>query len=349
MSPIDLPPPLVTAELPGTGGRIKVEPSHFVVEEIPLYEPAGDGHHVYVRLTREGWTTKRLLDELSALFGLRLVDIGCAGLKDKHARATQTFSLLLQKASLEDVRARIEGSLPVTDVTVRRHLNKLKKGHLLGNRFRIVVQDTEADALARARAVAAALEGHGWPNFYGAQRFGINGDNAARGREALEGRGPQKRWLRRFLLSAYQAGLFNRWLEARLKRGWFDRLLTGDIAKKSDTGGLFEVEEAERESPRFERAEITYTGPIYGYEMKWAAGEPGALEHEILESEKVTKEMMRRSHLSGTRRPGRLFLKELAIEEDPAGLRFTFILPKGAYATTVLREFMKVDVDLPES
>lgn len=88
------------------------------------------------------------------------------------------------------------------------------------------------------------------------------GDNAQRGQEALLGQGPQERWLRRFLLSAYQSALFNTWLTERIRRGWFERLLTGDIAKKTDTGGLFEVMEAEVELPRFEQREITYTGPI---------------------------------------------------------------------------------------
>jgi tRNA(Glu) U13 pseudouridine synthase TruD len=44
-----------------------------------------------------------------------------------------------------------------------------------------------------------------------------------------------------------------------------------------------------------------------------------------------------------------LFLDDLSIEPHTDGLLFTFTLPKGAYATTVLREFMKAEVtDLPE-
>ena len=87
--------PFLTDDLPGVGGEIKVEPSHFVVEEIPLYEPSGQGQHIYVRLTKEGWTTRDVESQLADLFGLRDVDIGCAGRKDKHARTTQTFSLNL--------------------------------------------------------------------------------------------------------------------------------------------------------------------------------------------------------------------------------------------------------------
>ena len=74
-------------------GSIKSEPGHFVVEEIPLYEPSGQGDHLYVRLTREGWNTRDVLRCLADIFGLREVDVGYAGLKDKQARVTQTFSL----------------------------------------------------------------------------------------------------------------------------------------------------------------------------------------------------------------------------------------------------------------
>ncbi|MCD6289823.1 MAG: tRNA pseudouridine(13) synthase TruD, partial [Anaerolineae bacterium] len=187
------------------------------------------------------------------------------------------------------------------------------------------------------------------PNYYGVQRFGVNRDNAIRGREVLlGGKGPRQRWLRRFFLSAYQSALFNLWLSERIRRGWFDRLLVGDIAKKTDTGGLFEVEDLEAEIGRFQRKEITYTGPIYGARMRWANGDPGALEREILEREGVTVEMLRRARLDGSRRPARLFLHDLRIETCPQGLLFTFTLPKGAYATTVLREFMKTEARLPE-
>jgi len=341
--------PFVTADLPGIGGEIKATPAHFVVTEMPLYEPAGEGEHVYVCLTREGWTTRALQSQLAEIFHLGEVDVGCAGLKDKNARVTQTFSLLLRDVDEETVARRIEQALPVEVAWVRRHRNKLRAGHLLGNRFYIVVLHPEPEASARAEAVAQALQIRGVANYYGPQRFGINGDNALRGQQALRGHGPRQRWLRRFLLSAYQSALFNAWLAERVRRGWFDRLLTGDVAKKTDTGGLFDVVDAETERPRFEQGEITYTGPIYGARMRWAGGQPGALEREVLEAAGVTVEALRQARLDGSRHTARLFPWELDIAPHPEGLLFTLALPKGSYATTVLREFMKVTLAaLPE-
>ncbi len=341
------PVPFISPELSGIGGQIKAEPAHFVVEEIPLYDASGQGQHVYVRLSREGWTTHALRQQLTELFQLRQVDVGYAGLKDKHARATQTFSLLLPNWDEAAVADAIQKEMPVEVEWVRRHRNKLKTGHLLGNRFRIVLLDPEPGALPQARAIIEALQARGLPNFYGSQRFGVSGENAQKGRHILQGgRGPRQRWRRRFLLSAYQSELFNTWLTRRIERGWFERLLTGDLAKKLDTGGMFEVEEAEVERPRFERREITYTGPIYGYRMRWPGGQPGELERQILAKAEVTSEQLRRARLKGSRRPARIFVDDLRVEPHPEGLLFNFSLPKGSYATVVLREFIKADTNL---
>ncbi|RMF86488.1 MAG: tRNA pseudouridine(13) synthase TruD, partial [Nitrospinota bacterium] len=123
--------------------------------------------------------------------------------------------------------------------------------------------------MQRAEAIARAIQACGVPNYFGRQRFGRTGDNAQRGEELLTtSRLPGSSWKGRLLLSAYQAALFNAWLAERIRRGWFLSLLSGDIAKKWDTGGLFEVEDERREWPRFQRKEITYTGPIYGFRMR---------------------------------------------------------------------------------
>lgn len=341
--------PFVTGEGPGLTGSIKNEPGHFVVEEIPLYEPSGQGDHLYVRLTREGWNTRDVLRRLSDIFGLREVDVGYAGLKDKQARVTQTFSLGLRGLAEEEAAARLAGESPFEVVQVKRHQNKLKTGHLLGNSFTILMAGGREGDLDLARETAEKLLSRGLANYYGVQRFGADGDNADRGREALLGRGPRQNWLRRFLLSAYQSHLFNLWLARRIGRGWFERLLPGDVAKKTDTGGIFEIEDAEVEGPRFEARQITYTGPIYGAKMRWAGGDPGQLEREILAEAEVTEDLLKRARLDGSRRPGRLFLSYLDIQAHGQGLMFKFSLPKGSYATTVLREFTKSDPGLNEA
>lgn len=334
--------PLITPDLPGIGGDLKVEPEHFVVEEIPLYEPSGEGEHVYVSVTREGWTTRDLQREIADLFNLKNTHLGCAGLKDKHARATQTFSIHLLKADPVDVAQRIESELGVTVERATRHNNKIRRGHLIGNRFSITLQNPDAphEALNQAQQIAETLRERGIPNYFGAQRLGENCENARHGREILlDQREKRGRWIRKFLMSAYQSWLFNRWLAERIRLGWFDQILEGDVAKKTDTGGLFNVEDRTQERPRFDRDEITYTGPIYGSKLWSANGKPGELEARIVRDEGITDRHWARARLKGTRRPARLVVVDLEVDDHPNGLIFNFTLPKGAYATTALREF----------
>ena len=303
----------------------------------------GEGGHLYVTLTREGMTTKEVQKRLAHLFHLRQGDIGYAGLKDKQARTTQTFSL--PGVPEEDVAERIEGALPVRVIRVALHRNKLKVGHLLGNRFQITVVDPQEDALAKVQAVISALQERGLPNYFGPQRFGRSGLNPQRGREVLLGGGPPDRWLRRFLISAYQASLFNMYLARRIETGLFQRLLNGDVAKKTDTGGLFDVEDWKVEQPRFERGEITFTGPLFGGKMRPAGHEAGELERGVLSDAGLTQDTFQPRVTQGGRRPGKLFLMPVEVEKTAEGLHLRFFLPKGAYATVMLRELMKAALD----
>ncbi len=333
--------PFITAVLPGCGGHIKAEPGHFVVEEVPLYAAAGEGPHLYVCLTREGWTTRQVVEALARLLDLPAQDIGYAGLKDRHARCTQVFSLPgLDPAVVQ----RIEDALPFQVVWVKHHRNKLKPGHLLGNRFRITVSDLDvpaAEVTARAGQVAAALAEHGLPNFFGPQRFGHEGANVARGHEVLAGGWVRDKWLRRLVISAYQSYLFNCYLERRLAVGWFDHLVAGDVAKKTDTGGMFDVQDAAAEQPRYARGEITFTGPMYGTKMWAASATAGELEASILAETGLTLQNFAQARVEGTRRPGRLLLPAIDYAVDDHGLHLAFFLPKGSYATVVIREFTK--------
>ena len=109
-----------------SAGEIKSEPSHFKVEEIPLYEPEGKGDHVYLRVSREGRNTRDLVLALSDSFGLKESDIGCAGQKDKHAVAIQTFSVYLPHADDAKVLEQARRDLPGEVLWAKRHVNKLK-------------------------------------------------------------------------------------------------------------------------------------------------------------------------------------------------------------------------------
>jgi tRNA pseudouridine13 synthase len=164
--------PLLTADLPGTGGALKDRPEDFVVDEIPLYPALGVGDHAYARIEKTGMSTREAIRRLALHLGVSESVIGCAGLKDARAVTRQTLSL-------EHVApARLEGLvLPGLRVlSVKRHRNKLKPGHLAGNRFEVRVRGVGADAAERTAAVLRVLLARGLPNGFGPQRFGTRGD-----------------------------------------------------------------------------------------------------------------------------------------------------------------------------
>jgi len=334
--------PLVTADLPGTGGQIKLSPAHFVVEEIPLYEPCGAGEHLYLRVRREDRTTREVQRALAEAFGVAERDVGCAGQKDKVARATQTFSLPVRSGDAEELAELARSRTGLEVLSASRHGNKLGRGHLAGNRFEILVVGVAPDAAARARAIAAVLIDRGIPNFFGEQRLGPGGRGARRGERRMADADPSpSSWIGRMELAAWQSALFNAWLRERMSRYGLDFVQAGDLARKTDTGGLFEVTDAETDLERCRRGEISATGPIFGAKMRWAGGAPGEHEREILAAAGADDAALARARLPGSRRASRIFPREFSCAEEPAGLRLRFRLEKGAYATIALREITK--------
>lgn len=333
------PLPFVADSLPGIGGSIKATPEHFVVEEILPYTPCGQGEHVYITFKRSGWNTADAARSMQKHLEVARSDVGWGGRKDKTAVVVQTLSF---RCSINRPLAEIENALsdlPFELLAIDRHRNKIKTGHVAANRFTVVVSQTEPDVLPRALAIAHRLKQTGVPNFYGPQRFGHGRQNIHRGFALFS----QARKVRKnpFMASVVQSVLFNIWLKKRMQAGDYQRLLAGDIVKKTDTGGMFVVDDPAIETPRFEAGKIVYTGPIYGFKMKPATEAAGEREAMLLDRFRLTAEDFRPLRSPGSRREAILHLSDLEIKEVADGIRFSFTLTAGAYATTVLREFTR--------
>lgn len=163
----------LTAAVPGTGGSIKESLEDFQVEEIPLYLPCGEGEHLYLEVEKRGLTTFDLLQRLARALKIKEREIGYAGLKDARATTRQTLSLPgVAPEAVEGLA--IEG---VSILSARRHRNKLRLGHLAGNRFRIRVRGVVAGALENARTSLQQLQRRGVPNRFGEQRYGVLGNS----------------------------------------------------------------------------------------------------------------------------------------------------------------------------
>lgn len=328
--------------------RLRARPEDFVVDEVPLYPPAGEGEHTFVRVEKRGRTTEDVARALARLAGVRPRDVGYAGRKDRHAVARQWLSV--PALAPERALAFEEEGLRVLEAV--GHPHKLRTGQLRANRFEIVVRELAPAQVEAAPAALAACAAHGFPNRFGAQRFGRAGDNADRARRLLAGEaGPRERREARFLLSALQAELFNRVLDERPLP--LDALEEGDAAFVHASGACFLVEDAAREAPRAARFEVSPSGPVFGTRMLEPTGRPGERERAARERaglpDPATFRPPRGLRARGARRPLRARPEEASCgAEGTDAVRLVFTLPSGVYATVLVERLFAGERGDPE-
>jgi tRNA pseudouridine13 synthase len=321
-------------------------PETFVVEEIAAYEAAGAGEHTYLWVEKRGVTTMDAARRLARLLDVDARDVGYAGLKDRNAVTRQWMSV----PRVDPERARLISEPDLRVLEVARHGNKLRTGHLRGNRFELIVGiEAGGAAFDSLCARLAALAMSGVPNRFGEQRFGAAGDNATAGLAILRGeRREQDRRLRNLLLSAAQSAVFNRVLERRAADG-LAVVRAGDVLQKVASGGLFVTEDVETDQLRVNAGELAITGPLPGgREKEPPVGTPArAVEDAALADMGATREDFGRAgrDLPGARRPFLvpLGLGDPAVQPEPAtaspngvSVRLRFSLPAGSYATVVV-------------
>jgi tRNA pseudouridine13 synthase len=337
------PPPLLTANLPGIGGRIKAHVEDFEVEEIPAYEPCGAGDHLFLWLEKRGMGAEFFQRQVARRLDIPTGEVGTAGLKDRHAVTRQWISV---PASVED-RIAVLGGDGISVLIVSRHTNKLKPGHLRGNRFSILIRDVDPAANGRLPPILDRLRTEGLANYYGIQRFGRDGETAGLGMDLLTGGKTKVRnaFLKKLALSAAQAVLFNEYLGRRLIDGLLLCVLPGDVMCKWPAGGMFVTKDVAAEQARFNAREIVHAGPIFGRKTFPAADQAAARETEVLRDAGLTLASFQGfgKLVQGTRRHNLVYCDDLAAQVDAEGVRLTFSLPAGSYATVLLREITKTE------
>jgi tRNA pseudouridine13 synthase len=318
--------------------RLRSEPEDFRVDEIPLYAPSGEGGHTFVRVEKRLRTTEEVARALARAAGIRAADVGYAGRKDRVAVTTQWFSVegLAPEAALalELPGARV--------LEARRHSHKLRTGQLRGNRFEITAREVDPQTQRAAAARFEVLAREGMPNRFGPQRFGWDGGNLARAQRLLRGEriGADRRHAR-FLLSALQAAAFNAVLAERPLP--LAAVEAGDVAVVHASGGLFRVEDAQREAPRAVAFEISATGPVFGTRVLAPSGAAADRERAVFAAFGVDPETLRPPpgiRLRGARRALRVRLEAAELLADGDRLRLRFTLPAGSYASVALEELL---------
>jgi tRNA pseudouridine13 synthase len=354
MTPEDtITPPLWTADLPGIGGRLKETPEDFEVEEIPAYQPSGEGDFLYLWVEKRDLGAQYFSRQIARRLGLSQGEIGTAGLKDRRAVTRQMVSVPVRALERLD---ELNGD-GIKLLSVYRHGNKLRPGHLRGNRFRILVRGTDAAAGERLGPLLQRLRHDGMPNFYGPQRFGRGGETLRLGlallrRELPSAAGggrrapPRNPFLRKLALSAAQSALFNHYLSCRIRDSLLRQVLGGDVMARWPVGGLFVAVDLPAEQARFDRRETVHTGPVFGRKMFAAAPPAAEREAAALADFGLSRDAFFGfgKLLLGTRRHNLIHLDDLAAEMKPEGIQLTVTLPAGSYATVLLREVTKSSV-----
>ncbi len=173
----------ITGDVPGIGGVIRQRPEDFLVEEIPAYEPCGEGEHLYMLVEKRDMATLHMVRVIANHFGVRPDAVGVAGLKDKRAVTRQLVSVHVPGRKPADFPALRHESITIhwTDL----HTNKLRRGHLAGNRFVIRVRNVSPASVVHAHRSLTRLARIGAPNRLGPQRFGALGLNHEIGRALI--------------------------------------------------------------------------------------------------------------------------------------------------------------------
>lgn len=330
-------------------GKIKVEPEDFVVEELPAYLPSGEGGHLFLWVEKRDVSAEYLTSQLSRTLGVSRDSIGMAGQKDRRAVTRQWVSVPGTAESRLPALVDLAAQGLVRVLSSSRHRNKLRPGHLVGNRFEIRVRTDDPHAFEIASQIAESVRAQGVPNRYGDQRFGIGDETLQWGRDLLSGARTsrdidprRRRWFLRFALSAVQSELFNAVVQVRQERGLLHRVIEGDVLQVIASGGCFTTEDPALDQTRVDSREVIPTGPMFGVKMKSPLGEALHLEQSVLDSSglQISHFQPFSQLMQGARRAVVVYPQNVEVLADPLGVRVAFSLPPGAYATTVLEEFL---------
>jgi tRNA pseudouridine13 synthase len=342
--------------------------SDFVVNEIPLYEFSGEGEHLILHVRKKDLTTWEMLHIFSEVCGVKIREFGYAGLKDKEGMTTQYISIHKKYAkSFENF------SHPnIKILSAAYHNNKIKTGHLKGNRFFIRLKKVLSTDALKLSSACKKIASEGYANYFGYQRFGKSGDNFELGKAILENRKKERNpKLKNFLISAYQSELFNRWLAKRVEISkyfesfnlselqnalkWdkqnikevknqpqFFKLLKGDVCHHYPHGKAFLCGDLDAEVKRFCAREISVAGFLAGGRALRSKDLAGEIESGIFGEAEVFLDK-----IDGSHRFAWSFAEdfEYRYKEEDAWFEMNFTLIKGAYATVVLEEILRKNLN----
>jgi len=325
---------------PSGSGHIKIEPDDFFVEEQLSFEPEGNGEHVFLFIEKVGENTEYIARQLARHAGVRQRDIGYAGLKDRHGRTRQWFSVWLPGKEEPAWSSLASEQLRILQTT--RHARKLKRGVLSGNRFCLKIRHWRGDQ-GVAEQQLQNIKTQGFPNYFGEQRFGHQGRNIEKALDMFQGTRvkPEQRSI---YLSAARSLLFNAILAERIRQQTWNQLIPGDICKLDQSNSHFLAENTDPTlHARLADGDIHISGALWGKGDNPTKNDALLIEQSIAAQHPAIAEGLIKAGLIQDRRSLRVIPRELTWTFGDDDLSLSFSLPAGSYATALLRELISLN------
>ncbi len=296
-------------------------PEDFVVTETIAQNFSGEGDHLVVKIKKRNENTQWVADKLASYFGLKNVDVGFYGLKDRNAVTTQWFSLHLpndkENPDWEDFKT--QHSIDVEVLEVQRHNKKLRRGDHASNRFEIRLRNIQSIESLRPRL--ELISSAGVPNYFGEQRFGRACGNLDAAQAWIDSeRSIKNKRKRGMIYSAARSYLFNLVLSERVSLDNWNASIAGDAN--------LEVASA--------------SGPLWGRGRSVADGRAAEIEQEALQDWEAWCLALEHVGLTHERRAFALIPQDFAWAFEGDELLLSFQLAPGQFATSVLREICQL-------
>ncbi|WP_455483300.1 tRNA pseudouridine(13) synthase TruD [Haemophilus parahaemolyticus] len=322
---------------PQQAGRLKAEFADFIVREELGYPLTGEGEFVAVKVRKTNANTLFVGEQLAKFVGISAKNMSYAGLKDRHAVTEQWFCLHLAGKETPDFSAFECEGVEILEVT--RHNRKIRTGALEGNYFELLLRDVEETDELKQRL--NQLQAVGFPNYFTEQRFGRDGHNLTQAQRWASGEISVKdRKKRSFYLSAARSEVFNLVVSRRISDQQMQTVLSGDYLQLAGSNSFFEVkaEDLVQSQQRLDENDVLLTAPLIGENSLEQNG--NEREKAIVAQHENLISLMKKERMNAARRAMLCKPQDLRWQFEPEGLRLTFFLNSGSYATGLVRELI---------